>query len=639
MLLLLGAVPGASALDADEATLAAWADREFGAALAEGRMTGAAVAVVRGGEPILLRGYGLADARLGTPMDPGQTRVRICSNTKPFVATALMQLVESGAIASLDDPVNRYLRRLEVPDFQGRAVTLRDLVTHRAGFEDSFFNAGTDVRVPTPVSAEVASRLIPQVVREPGRLAVYSNASAAVVGMVIEDLSGMVLRDYLKARIFEPLHMGRTVLNDNPPVPDGSAQPYRILGDGSLLPSSMTAKHPLYAASGGIYSTAADMARFVGAHVAAYDRGDGPVLPAATLQRMHQRSASNHPGLPGIGIQYFVDELNGLSVVSHGCGLPGFSSYQAIVPARHLGLFVSVLSQGPDETEGQRVLRWFGGNGAPPAGPEPVFAAKFYYSFLREFVGFGEPVPTRDLSLGELEPYTGTYRVERRAYSTIMAANDLVNAEAATIVVTTDGDGGLAVGGAPGYKSAGGGLFRRSPHPAHAVAFDDATGRPSHLFRGGAEVATRVQGWQDPIRARYLLRGIILVVATGVLALWWPAASPWARGARWLPLLLLATLAVPPLAVVWLSASGQGLEEQVNVGHAAALWVTAAAGTAAAVVVMTMAIAVAGAFARRHWGAGLRGTLRRLHYLILAGSALLLLPILYEYRLIGFQVP
>ena len=104
-------------------------------ALARGEVAGAVVVVVRGGGTVLQKGYGFADVASRKPVDPATTLFRPGSVSKLFTWTAVMQLVEAGKL-DLDKDVNTYLD-FKIPPFEGKPVTLRNIMTHTAGFEES----------------------------------------------------------------------------------------------------------------------------------------------------------------------------------------------------------------------------------------------------------------------------------------------------------------------------------------------------------------------------------------------------------------------------------------------------------------------------------------------------------------------
>ncbi|HSP79069.1 MAG TPA: serine hydrolase domain-containing protein, partial [Myxococcaceae bacterium] len=137
LLLALGAAAPARG-EEGAASLESFLDEVVPAQLATYRIPGATVAVVRGGRLELARGYGYADAERRTPVVAERTLFRVASLGKPFIWTAVMQLVEQGRL-ELDADIRTYLE--EVPVLEARPLTLAHLMAHTAG------------RVPAPAPA------------------------------------------------------------------------------------------------------------------------------------------------------------------------------------------------------------------------------------------------------------------------------------------------------------------------------------------------------------------------------------------------------------------------------------------------------------------------------------------------------
>jgi CubicO group peptidase (beta-lactamase class C family) len=104
-------------------------------AISQANIAGAAVAVVANGQLVFAKGYGFADTKSRRPVIADQTLFRAGSVSKLFTWTAVMQLVEAGKL-DLDRNINDYLD-FKVPEPYGRPITLRDLMTHSAGFEET----------------------------------------------------------------------------------------------------------------------------------------------------------------------------------------------------------------------------------------------------------------------------------------------------------------------------------------------------------------------------------------------------------------------------------------------------------------------------------------------------------------------
>jgi CubicO group peptidase (beta-lactamase class C family) len=133
------ATPAASgdarAHDLDKADVDAWLDGYMPYALKAGGIPGAVVVVVKDGQPLTMRGFGYADVKARTPVDPQNTLFRPGSVSKLFTWTAVMQQVQAGKI-NLDADVNTYLD-FKIPPYHGKPITVRNLMTHTPGFAET----------------------------------------------------------------------------------------------------------------------------------------------------------------------------------------------------------------------------------------------------------------------------------------------------------------------------------------------------------------------------------------------------------------------------------------------------------------------------------------------------------------------
>ncbi len=222
---------------------------------------GIGVTIVKDGEVVLAKGYGVR--RLGEP-DPVDERSRfgIASNTKAFTATALGLLVEEGKL-EWDGHVIDYLPWFRMWDpWVTREITVRDLLVHRSGL-----GLGQGDLLYWPES-NVTRKEIVEAVRhlEPAtsfRSAyAYDNILYHVAALVIEEVSGFTWEDFVRSRIIEPLGMEDTRVTRASTVEEGNvATPHaRIEGVvRPVAPLTATATN----AAGGINSTAADMAKWL----------------------------------------------------------------------------------------------------------------------------------------------------------------------------------------------------------------------------------------------------------------------------------------------------------------------------------------------------------------------------------------
>src|SRR6188768_4543267 len=155
-----------------------WLDGYLPYALRTADIPGVVVTVVKDGQLLTARGFGYADSEKRTPVDPERTLFRPGSVSKLVTWTAVMQMVEQGKL-DLDKDINAYLD-FKIPDYDGKPITLRQMMTHTAGFEEAVKDIiYTDPAHHVPL-AEYLKRWTPERVYEPGSTPAYSNWATAL---------------------------------------------------------------------------------------------------------------------------------------------------------------------------------------------------------------------------------------------------------------------------------------------------------------------------------------------------------------------------------------------------------------------------------------------------------------------------
>lgn len=314
-----------------DAELAARIDALVEQHLEDAPAASAAVAVVRGADTVVLRGYGYADVasrRLAGP----DTRYEIGSITKQFTAAAILRLAEERRL-SLDDDVSRW-----VPQFplQGRRVTLRQLLNHTSGIR----SYTSDPEAARFWSREVPPDSIIAVVAndpfdfEPGSAWRYNNTGYVLLGMVIERVTGQSYATYLDEQFFRPLGLTRTRYCPARETRDTSyARGYSSYGSGSFQAAMHISMSHAYAA-GALCSTARDLVKWQRA------LHGGLVLSASSYQAMVTPESLTGGGSLTYGYGLFVGMLGPYEMLQHGGGIPGFTTFQLYVPERTLSVVV-----------------------------------------------------------------------------------------------------------------------------------------------------------------------------------------------------------------------------------------------------------------------------------------------------------
>ncbi len=380
----------------DPADLESFLDEFFDQSMEDLNIPGAAVVVVKDGEIIFSEGYGFADLERQIPVDPANTVMRVGSVSKLFTATAAMQLVEQGLI-ELDTDVNQYLNGLQIPNEPSGPVTLHQLLTHTAGFEQRVIGRVTlDPDEVIPLGEHLAS-IVPERVLEPGTVHSYSNYSFALIGQIIEDVSGLPFAQYVDEKILQPLEMSRSTFEQ--PLPPGLAEDLAVgyfVTDGTYEPGGyLYLQEP---PAGALSSTAQDMARFMIAHLQDGRYEEVRILEEVTAQQMHKQQFTHHPELPGLGYAFKERFINGERLIGHGGDIGTYSSQMILHPEDDLGFFVmyNVFNDALRERLITAFMDRFYGEGSPATAPATV-----------------------KLSQEDLARFTGGYRWVRHPRSTI----------------------------------------------------------------------------------------------------------------------------------------------------------------------------------------------------------------------------
>jgi CubicO group peptidase (beta-lactamase class C family) len=312
---------------------------------------GVAVAIVKDGQVVLAKGYGLR--KLGEPARvDARTLFGIASNTKAFTATALGILVEEGKL-QWDAPVIDYLPWFRLSDpYVTSQMTIRDLLVHRSGLG---LGAGDLLWWPpsTYDRGEIARRLRYLPLATSFRSAyAYDNVLYLIAGAVIEVVSGRSWEDFVTERILRPVGMtGSNVLHSAAGV-DGNVAATHASVDGVVRPIAPFLSDNTNPA-GGINSNAEDMARWMIVHLDSgrLDGGERLFTPRTTRElwsivtpmpigRVPPSLAPTQASFLGYALGFQVNDYRGRKLVSHRGGLPGYVSKVAMIPELRLGVAV-----------------------------------------------------------------------------------------------------------------------------------------------------------------------------------------------------------------------------------------------------------------------------------------------------------
>ena len=283
-----------------------------------------------------------------------ETVYRVGSVSKLFTDIAVMQLAERGEI-DIDAPVRGYLPGFAPDNRFGTAITLRQLMSHRSGLireppEGHYFDD-----TGTSLATTIASLNGTPLIYEPETRTKYSNAGIAVVGYTLEVTQGEPFADYVKRAVIEPIGMTSSAFAPEPAVVGDLADAYMW---GFDRPDFDAPGFELgMAPAGSMYSTVADLARFMGVMFrrGALEEGDANsrLLAPESLEAMWKPQFAEPGATSGYGLGFAVQERFGERWLGHGGANYGFSTQLAFLPDAELGVVVVSAIDGTNTFTGR----------------------------------------------------------------------------------------------------------------------------------------------------------------------------------------------------------------------------------------------------------------------------------------------
>lgn len=316
-------------------SLTSWIEHE----MEDKELPAISIALVDDQEIVWARGFGLADPEREVAAT-ASTIYRVGSVSKLFTDLGIMQLVERGEV-DLDAPVTTYL-----PDFAPEnpydvPITLRHLMAHRSGLiREPPVGHYFDASGPS-LAATVASLNDTALVAEPGTETKYSNAGIAVVGAVLEEITGTPFAQALESAVLRPIGMERSGFAPTDAIRRDLATGYMWSYDGRWLEAPDFELGMLPA--GSLYTSVGELGRFLSVLFAGGEAPGGRVISRGSLEEMWTPqfvSEGSEDAPTGFGIGFGLSELDGARWVGHGGAIYGFATQLAALPDDKLGVVV-----------------------------------------------------------------------------------------------------------------------------------------------------------------------------------------------------------------------------------------------------------------------------------------------------------
>ena len=487
-------IPGTAAHALESSDLEAFFDGILPLQLERSDVAGASVLVMKDGQVLLKKGYGYADVKSKKPVDPNSTIFRLASISKLFTWVSVMQLEEQGKL-NLDTDINRYLDFPIRPAFD-KPITLRNLMTHTGGFEDT----STNIILTDPKKAvSLRDYLIqnqPMRIYPPGQIPAYSNYGVGLASYIVQRASGEPFEKYVQEHIFGPLDMTHSSFDQPLSKALASLPSEGYRGDTTKHPVGFEIFNPVGA--GGISSSAADMGRFGAALLNGGALDGRQILKPETLALMWTPQFQVSNQLPPICMGFYQDWRNNLRWIGHEGDLIAFHSLFFVEPTQKLVLFVSYNSAGGGGKPRPEIIDFFTDRYFPGAPKQ---------EFLKTF-----PADMREIA--------GTYQSTRREDTTKAAISNLGE----QLTVTVDKDGVLHVqnfhdlrGHDIRWRAIGKDLWQAEEDQQRIFAIRDGSGRIVRTAGDFAGVQMQRVRWFENGRLVLALGGCSLAVLTLVL--------------------------------------------------------------------------------------------------------------------------
>ena len=324
----------------------------------------ASIALVRGGQLVYTRAYGLASVEKKTEATSAM-RYSIGSISKQFAASAILMLAEEGKL-SLDDKVEKYVPGLT----RGGDVSLRQLLSMTAGYQDYW---PQDYVMPGMLKPVTPEEIVNRWARipldfEPGTAWQYSNTNYVIIGLVVQKVARQPLFDFLQQRVFSRLGMTSIQNIDEAALGPADASRYTRMASAPVRPAPKEGRGWIFAA-GELAMTASDLAKWDISLI------KQTVLKPASYHALETETLLANGAGTGYGLGVSVRLAGGHRIIAHGGEVSGFTAQNVVYPDD--GLAVVVLTNldatdAPGRASGKIASLLL----APPEEHGPVEQAK-----------------------------------------------------------------------------------------------------------------------------------------------------------------------------------------------------------------------------------------------------------------------
>lgn len=473
---------------------------------------GLVVTVVKDDKILMSKGYGFADLEKNIPMTP-QTIIRAGSVSKPITATAIIQLVEGGLL-ELNEPITSYIEELDLEDQFGSASTIAQLLSHIAGYPDQIVQSHAPTLQEWKSMKKLLSEDLPSRVIPPGKVMAYSSWDYALLGYLMEKVTGRQYEEVIAQNLFEPLGMNNSTFLQ--PAPESiSAQ--LAIGYGyyekddkyEVIPHDFVNLSPGVA----LLTCGEDMGLFMLALLNNGRLGNSRVMKEESISMVLERQTAAHPYSRGRSYVFTELTLALRKVLYHDGNGIGFSSRIVLLPEQNLGLFLSTnhrsLSKSLSSSPASRFLKNLSTNIIKNFTPEPNSNSK-------KLPVIAEP-STR------LSKFRGQYQAAQISQNDFLKLEALVN----HVNVKDNRDGTLKIG-RENFVEVEPLVFQSIASPSFFAVFkENDKNEVAYLTFGGTGSYRKVK-WYEHSNFHMVLFGVISLLFLSMFILF-----PFTRHGHW----------------------------------------------------------------------------------------------------------
>jgi CubicO group peptidase (beta-lactamase class C family) len=302
-------------------------------------LPGYAIGIIKSNKIIYAEGFGVKEMGKQSPID-SKSLFHMASVSKPFTATAIMQLVDKGKI-QLDSPLTDYIPYFKMKDDRYKKITIKQMLTHTSGFPDvqnyhwdkpEFDDKALERYIKDSISTY-------ELLFEPGTEFYYSNMAYDVLADVISKVSEMPFEAYMDKYIFKPCGMNNSTFLLKS-VQSGNATSPHIFGDKCTFHvSPVYPYNRCHAASSTLHSNVEDMMKWAGMILNNGHVGGKQIISKESLKMMLSVQYK-FDDESSMGYGWFNDTRNGKKIINHGGSDIGYQTYIGIIPQDSVAIVV-----------------------------------------------------------------------------------------------------------------------------------------------------------------------------------------------------------------------------------------------------------------------------------------------------------